>query len=165
MGLPLRELHKGNSMKYAVVAAILAVSGIAGCESQEDKLVESCNEALKKRLKSPSSFTEIERFKVRSEPYTHSRIAQKTDRYKPVTGQKRTDLRNSLISLSKAQEKIGEYAISEYRITYEAKNSFGVDLRSTASCLVVHSVDDGAKWKPDVYIDGQNHMSWLISQI
>ncbi|HDZ80725.1 MAG TPA: hypothetical protein ENH56_05705 [Roseobacter sp.] len=152
-------------MKYTAVAALLAASGLAGCESQEDRLVTGCHEAIQKRLKSPSSFSEIERFKVRSEPYTHSRIAHKTDRYKPVTDKRRRELRESLIAMSKRMEETGEYTISEFQVTYEAKNSFGVDLRSAVTCLIVHPVDTGAKWKPNVYINGQSHMSWLISQI
>jgi hypothetical protein len=151
----------GISSKFAAVAVCSVAAGWALIHfgvvrnPMEPALYAHCEEVLKKRLKSPSSYnriTMLPREKVVS--------WQEYERYHP-------GLKNS--SAGRALERLAadggdKPILSEVFIEYDAKNAYGTLARGTSKCSYAN-IGDKDVLEFLVKIDGLTHTEWLLAAL
>lgn len=149
-----------KSQKFAIwtVFAVAAVgAGIGIAELTKDAgMTTSCEEAIKKRLRSPSSYKRIEL--TRSERFlTEEEYKARLDR------ENSSDILKEMDMTSFRTKEISPKEISLF-VEYDAPNGFGVPIRGHSECTYIS--ERGAD--PDSYlyvsVDGKTNTEWLMQQ-
>lgn len=127
-------------------------------KSDYEQFCLACEESLKERLRSPSSYMRI---KCQG-PYSE---AANEESY---LDHDRSQAWSEVDSNVKSQIQAGELQITKSFIEYEAANGFGASIRGLSSCTVDHrkatTLPDAVRYfGPN--IDGLSHTQWIISQI
>jgi hypothetical protein len=152
---------------YVVCASILS-----GCNPFEDKLVILCENELKNRLKSPSSYTRVSaEFSQTSIPIPEWKdilITQASGKY---GGGRKLTLQSNLRYIEEHAEDIksGKYpSPTRFNIhfQYDAQNGFGAMIRGGSLCEFVSSNDSNSEAAYyNVKVDGFDHSEYLIESI
>jgi len=167
-----------------IVLAGCDVGTITNDKNTDLKRFETaCVEAIKKRLKSPSSFQFIKTTDI-SEPIAVAneemqalrvRLRDGREEYKRMNLKENPTLEESkaLLEYARAEAKFANlYANQEdamlfsILVEYDAQNSFGAMLRGIESCEYTSwggSFDNRLDYD-DVLIDGKTYTNWLLDQ-
>jgi hypothetical protein len=126
-------------------------------QSDAELFCQTCEEILRDRLKSPSSYKRLNC----SGPHTQVVSKQKYLSYYP---QKKW---SNLPSYEKREIEGGKLRITEFSLKYEASNSYGASISNYALCDVMHSKDNG--YIPSissiaVRIDGLTSTGWALER-
>lgn len=166
-------------------------TSLSGCftKSPEDLFIAACDEILKERLKSPSSYKVISRTEITYEPLTvlwdmelgtenelneYRKAAESTgplpailaDRYGNKDADKIRSMATFMLGIADSRVKEGE-KIASFYTKYEAANSFGASLAGAYKCEV-STPKDGLTFEPaasSIRVDGQTKLGWLISNM
>ncbi|WP_084398272.1 hypothetical protein [Henriciella aquimarina] len=150
---------------------ILVAVMLAGCGGGEAKFQSACVDAIKKRLKAPSTFELIEatadhqKVPLPAEQVIRAELESLEDRDDIDSRVRQARLRSDLARATSGEQ----YKATNLRlyIEYDAQNSMGVPLRGAVICTVEggpngeFSADDG--W--NVEIDGETHTDWIVNQV
>ncbi|NTA79552.1 hypothetical protein G6L13_03515 [Agrobacterium tumefaciens] len=128
---------------------------LSGCNLFEPALYRTCEDAFKERLKSPSSY---KRISVSSEKNSADEIAFFLSR--DIREEGRRDIYRKAWALSKPS-----FIRHHVTFTYDAKNTFGAELRGRFECEYYSDKEtaaDAASY--DVVVDGKTNLEWLASR-
>ncbi len=137
--------------------------------SEADALVEACEEVLMGRLKAPSTYEQVKVSPVYREPGTEDEFLGYT-----MPGDKEEDLAEQASDpkVKEMRDRQKElFALVPEKVylflTYEAANSFGAPLRGVAECSAYTAKGEDFRDLrfPDVRVNGQTHMGWLLDQM
>lgn len=148
-------------VKLTFVFASTALLPLAGCDWFGDAFVDACEDVLKERLKSPSSYKRISTFES-SQLLDEREYAE----YLTTRGE---------------SEAVQEWAMKEFKsgsikptnfsilIEYDADNSYGAAIRGYATCTYISDYgrrpEDRKLAKFIVQVDGENSIEWLRQQL
>lgn len=126
-------------------------------KSEEELFCQECEDILKKRLKSPSSYKRL----------SCKRPIQNTvskDEYLTYFPEKTWD---ELSLFKKKQLENSELQLTEFSIRYEAKNSYGASIAEYANCAVMHEVD--SSFMPhipitSIRVNGMTSVDWSLNR-
>lgn len=150
---------------------ILSAFALVSCGSGEAAFQSACIDAIKKRLKAPSTFDLIDvtanhqPVSVRSEARIRRDIEAVKDKDDTDSRIEELQLRRELVSVTSGDKHSATNL--QLIIEYDAQNAMGVPLRGLANCTAQggpngeFSSDDD--WK--VEIDGETHTDWIVNQV
>ena len=171
---------------YVIIIVFSLV--LSGCSSEAMKKKKNferfeiaCVEALKKRLKSPSSFALIEKTDVskeisisnEEEKALRARFSEllAKDKEKTLASEEKLELARMSLKIAglndvKHGRGEGEKLLSLI-IEYDAHNGFGVLIRSTQRCEYNAPLGTFSSYADhdDVLINGKTYTDWLIEQV
>ncbi len=131
-------------MKMVLLIAVACM--IAGCTNEKSELYDQAVEAIKERLKAPSTA----KFESYDEGAVH--IMDSAGTGNPITDDIGLELR--LAMPDSLREKLREsdntvYQAAQVVLTYEAQNSYGVPIKSTKKVLFKRWMypDKSGKWE------------------
>lgn len=139
--------------------------------SAESAFIEACEEVLKKRLASPSSYKRIEATEILRSPGN-------VDDYLEITNPTYAAIREETLAKDENAREAAAARLDYFMaadperiavvITYDASNSFGAVLRGKTECS--DYVAKGRDWDKSTSfsgprINGITNMSWLIIQM
>ncbi len=122
------------------ILTLTSLLTLSFCQSSENKFIQACEDEMRSRLKSPSSYVQTSKGKVIFSPYTVAwdrKWANSSDETKDRNARgKNGDLQREMISVAEATESQGDTFIATSIISYEASNSYGVMLSNKFICEV-----------------------------
>lgn len=140
--------------------AILALSTatLAGCSMFDSPMLKSCEEILKVRLRSPSTYQRIE-------VISHTKTGLTVEEWVAEHGTRKSQgVQQSDIDYGKIIAHLGEsFTLNQLLISYDAANAFGTPVRTTALCTFpsVDGDDSGASTY-NVQVDGLSASDWRM---
>lgn len=145
--------------------ALISVAGVAACNPFESKMTTACEEVIKQRLVSPSSYKRIKMWEeqraVPLDEYEASELAaiQAIAASAPERAQTR---KNYLVINLRAMREKGTTPIEFTKlIGYDAANSFGALLRKASRCTFFsESADESQAATYNVVVDGKTEDQW-----
>lgn len=166
------------------LAAMLCVSllVIAACDtptaSADNRFEIACQDAVRKRLKSPASF-QLARLTNVSVPITYSdhekavinaRAKKLHDRRDAgtITSKEETELLSLVLKkdgILKTESGQGPWLLSAI-VEYDAQNGFGALIRGIATCEyeASHGKFNEFADEDEIMVDGKTYTDWLINQ-
>lgn len=146
-------------------ALMAAATTLSGCNPFESKMVGACEEVLKKRLKSPSSYARIDlresRRDVPLDEYKAAELAMVAKVYSnPETAAiERARIDRDIERFQKSKTFPVEF---EKTIEYDAANSYGALLRDISRCTYVSDTADESQASTlSVIVDGDSWIDWI----
>ena len=165
-------------MKRLILIGAIVLTGcdsLTGSSKDFTRFETACSEALKKRLKAPSTFELVKTTDV-SKPIDFDLDLIKA-RLKEFDARKsysllsyeqleRANLTAKLARLNAAEDG-DSYIQLSIIIEYDSQNSYGALLRGTSRCEYEswNGAFSDSKTYNDVLIDGQEYTDWLIGKI
>jgi len=155
-------------------AAVLAAAGATYAfmlPDTEEKFLQACDETLKDRLVAPATYARANvtgpvRRGAEMRDYLDQQTAEKRE-WREVMAKRDKALAELYREKVKAF-RFGAFEVVSYFIEYDAANSFGTPLRSTAECSQI--VETGAPladpgFGRDAVIDGFTAFDWTFFQL
>lgn len=182
-------------MAKRVMAIILAVSaGLVGCipKSEQETFLAVCENILKDRLRSPSSYelVDVKSFRVseatldqwmwwnyRSETKEIYYQNEWTELDSPSLFSDLSPVQRSLavFLLREERRRVDEYNVgnsmyAELTFSYDVANTFNTVLRATSTCTFAFLSDDGLKEalkqnEGAVFLDGETRLDWAVGKL
>ena len=155
--------------KLFLMGAVL----LTACGSSDvETFKQACVDSMKERLTAPSTFKLVE-FTDVSKPITfdsdeikamEERLENMGD-YKDLSEIERVKRDRLMLDISSAKNGEDSGTVFEGLFQYDADNSYGTPIRGTFSCEYEawDSVFDASD-VPNVLVNGQTHMDWLLEQ-
>lgn len=167
-------------MKAGILASVIgvAVAAAAGiyvfadqlAPTASDVLLDACDEVLKARLKSPTSYVRMSNTDLGIGPAT-------LDDYMGVMTEQERRLNDMIAAQDPAYKKAQESQRELYQarpplkhamlIVYDAANSYGTPIRGSAECsaILVEGADAATAKYLDARIDGYSALDWSVYQL
>ena len=144
-------------MRKALI--FLVISALSGCDLMTPKLVTVCEDLLKDRLNSPSSYKRIEVSDGSSKLLTRDEYAKQM----ASDGLSKTIAEFDLKAFDEGTNKP---TVFRYFISYDASNGFGVPLRRTAECeYFSRTGEEGDASKYSTKVNGKTGTDWLLDAV
>ncbi|MBW8320039.1 MAG: hypothetical protein K0M49_12790 [Arenimonas sp.] len=144
-------------MKKAIY--LIPMVFLGGCNFFDSELVVACEETLKKRLRSPSSYERIELTSRSTELNTRDEVKAKLIAH----GHDGALLEAQLRDFDSGTAKPTEFSLL---IEYDAPNAYGTMLRDVSKCeyFSMSGRVDRASWF-NVKVDGQTDIEWFTERL
>lgn len=159
-----------NNILIAIAGVIALVAGLSWATRTKEPVFaanfeSSCIEAIKERLRAPSTFRLVETVHVTDRPFTMEWWSEhQTDDLLKSDDAEQRDLGAQLKDIAERQVSSG-YMIATSVITYDAHNSYGTPLRGQALCELPYAPEKEEFKDRDIRIDGKTNFQWMLSRL
>lgn len=153
----------------AVLTGGTATVWLASGDTLEAKFIAACEDTIKDRLRSPSTYQRVSVSELRRSTATLDQYMGDTV---PELRDFARDMEQSDPNYAKARDQLRRifeavpHDFIAVSIGYDAQNGFGVPIRSVVECSdTIQAGSDGGPMMLEPAIDGYTTMAWLAAQI
>lgn len=157
-----------NKILITIAAIVALVAGLSwATRAKEPDFAErfetGCVEAIKERLKAPSTFRLIQTDRAPDRPFTMEWWAEHLEEdWSKSEDEKERELGAELKDMAERHAASG-YKIAAAVISYDAENSYGTPLRGQNLCELPYDPEGEDFPEREIRIDGQTSFEWMLS--
>lgn len=143
---------------WSVVAiSAVSVGAVVAEFTYDPPMVKACETAIKKRLRSPSTYKRIN--------ISRSSSRETASEFKAHIAKEESSEAVRDMLLRDMDQNGPQRTHYTLLIEYDASNAYGAPIRDIAECAYTGKSDSNAKDYFDVTIDGKSHLDWLKSAL
>ena len=167
------DFHGGipvNKILITLAAIVALAAGLTWATRAKkpdfaEQFESACVEAIKERLKAPSTFRLIQTDRAPDQPFTMEWWEDHlTEDWSQSNDEQKRNLGNAQKDLAKLRVLSG-YKIAAAVISYDAENSYGTPLRGQGLCELPYNPEGKDFPEREIRIDGQTSFEWMLSRL
>jgi hypothetical protein len=152
---------KSNLWNVALIAIAITSPFLAGCEF-DDKLTSECEEEIKRRLLSPSSYERLSLWTKKELIDSSKSYENIAFKYRDIIGFDPDKIYNWADQYEKIKKSNGTAPVMyTLHFEYDSSNAFGTKIRGRSSCNYISNdgkISNYISGMTEIVVDGQTYM-------